>query len=196
MGLTLHHHPGQTPIEADQLRGIRIKSISTQGQLNEFEQANINDAIMWLRTAPKRNVLTMDFVRAVHRQMFGQVWSWAGIFRMHETNIGGAWHQIPVELKVLIDDAEFWIHQETFAPEEIAIRFKHRLVAIHCFSNGNGRHSRLMADLIAVRIFGMPEFTWGRLSDANADTTRATYLDALRQADSGDVGPLVSFARS
>jgi Fic-DOC domain mobile mystery protein B len=196
VGLTLHHHPGQTPIDADQLRGIRIKSVSTQGQLNEFEQANINDALLWLRTASVRTVLSIDFVRTVHRQMFGQVWSWAGAFRQHETNIGVDWYQIPVELKVLIDDAEFWIHQETFAPEEIAIRFKHRLVAIHCFSNGNGRHSRLMADLIAVRIFGMPEFTWGRLSDTNTDTSRADYLDALRLADSGDVRPLVTFARS
>lgn len=196
MGLTLHHQPGQTPIEAEQLRGIRIKSVSTQGQLNEFEQANINDAILWLRSTPTRNVLSMDFVRAVHRQMFGQVWSWAGVFRTHETNIGGTWYQIPVELKVLIDDTEFWMHHKSFAPDEIAIRFKHRLVAIHCFSNGNGRHSRLMADLIAVRIFGMPEFTWGRLSNANAETTRVSYLNALRLADSGNVGPLVSFARS
>lgn len=196
MGLTLHHHPGQTPIEADQLRGIRIKSVSTQGQLNEFEQANINDALLWLRTASVRTVLSIDFVRTVHRQMFGQVWSWAGAFRQHETNIGVDWHQIPVELKVLIDDAAYWIHHETFAPDEIAIRFKHRLVAIHCFSNGNGRHSRLMADLIAVRNFGMPEFTWGRSSYANADSSRTDYLYALRLADSGDVRPLVTFARS
>ncbi|MFM6998880.1 MAG: mobile mystery protein B [Bacteroidota bacterium] len=196
MGLTLHHQPGQTPIEADQLSGIRIKSVSTQGQLNEFEQANINDALLWLRTASVRTVLSIDFVRTVHRQMFGQVWSWAGSFRQHETNIGVDWHQIPVELKVLIDDAAYWIHHETFAPDEIAIRFKHRLVAIHCFSNGNGRHSRLMADLIAVRNFGMPEFTWGRSSYANADSSRTDYLDALRLADSGDVRPLVTFARS
>jgi Fic-DOC domain mobile mystery protein B len=196
VGLTLHHQPGQTPIEADQLKGIRIKSVSTQGQLNEFEQANINDALLWLQLAPVRSVLTMDFVRTVHRQMFGQVWTWAGVFRQHDTNIGVDWHQIPVELRVLIDDAAYWIHHETFAPDEIAIRFKHRLVAIHCFSNGNGRHSRLMADLIAVRVFGIPEFTWGRSTCANADRSRANYLDALRQADSGDVGPLVSFARS
>jgi len=127
--------------------------------------------------------------------MFGEVWRWAGTFRRTERNIGIEAHRIHHELAVLLDDVRYWVANGTFPPDELAIRFHHRLVAIHPFPNGNGRHARLMADLLVERRGGQP-FSWGggRLADVGA--LRAAYVAALRAADNHDIGPLLAFARA
>ena len=124
------------------------------------------------------------------------VWKWAGQFRRTETNIGIDWTRISMELRVLVDDANFWVEHQTYLPEEIAIRFKHRLVSIHCFPNGNGRHSRIMADLIALHVFGLNKFSWGHSSLVDSSEQRKMYLNALKLADNGDFSQLIKFARS
>lgn len=198
MGLELKYVAGQTPLDEEEKEGLRIKSITTQGELDEFEQLNIEKAVEWTIHANLKEelILTEKFVKKLHKKMYGEVWKWAGGFRQSEKNIGIPWPQIGIELKKLLDDIKFWIVSHTFLPEEIAIRFKHRLVAIHCFPNGNGRHSRLMADIIMESIFEKEIFTWHQSNMVKADETRKKYIDALRKADNGDIKPLVDFAKN
>jgi len=155
MGLNLKYTNGQTPLNEEEKEGLKIKSITAHEELDEFEQLNIEKAVEWTIHAnlkPER-ILSEKFIKELHKKMYGAVWKWAGKFRIADKNIGVNWMNISVELKNLLDDTKFWIEYNTFAPEEIAIRFKHRIVAIHCFSNGNGRHSRMMADIIMEYIF-------------------------------------------
>jgi len=128
--------------------------------------------------------------------MYGDVWKWAGEFRKSDKNIGIKWPQIGIELKSLLDDSKYWIKNETYPPEEIAIRFKHRIVAIHCFPNGNGRHSRMMADIIMESIFGKDVFSWHKSNMVKADETRKNYIIALKEADKGNINPLIEFAKN
>lgn len=131
----------------------------------------------------------------LHRRMFGRVWRWAGKPRTTERNIGIDAYRIGMELRQLLDDARYWVSHETYSPDELALRFHHRLVQIHPFPNGNGRHARLAADLLAVRL-GQPRFTWGSTNLVEAHATRRAYIDALRAADGHDLGLLFAFARS
>jgi len=128
--------------------------------------------------------------------MFSNVWAWAGSFRNTNKNIGVDKYQIPTQLRMLIDDCKYWVEYKTYPPDEIALRFKHRIVSIHCFANGNGRHSRLMGDVIVEKIFGNDVFSWGGNSLYRSGSFRSQYLQALREADKGNIGPLIKFSRS
>ncbi len=128
--------------------------------------------------------------------MFSEVWKWAGSFKISEKNIGVAWTMIPVELRRLLDDITFWIENSVYPPDEIAIRFKYRLVKIHCFPNGNGRHSRVMADIIIDSIFGLEIFTWHHSNMTKADEVRSKYISAIKEGDMDNIKPLIEFARS
>jgi Fic-DOC domain mobile mystery protein B len=198
MGLELQYKDGQTPLDEEEKEGIKIKSITTQGELDEFEQLNIEKAIEWTIHANLKaeRILTEKFIKFLHKKMYNEVWKWAGEFRKIDKNIGINWTQIGVELKTLIDDTKYWVENKTFSPEEIAIRFKHGIVAIHCFSNGNGRHSRLMADIIIESIFENEIFSWRKSNMVKANETRKAYIKALREADNGKIEPLIKFARS
>ena len=162
MGLELEYQDGQTPLDEDEKEGLLIKTVTTHGELDEHEQLNIEKAVKWTiqRKLKPEKILTEEFIKILHKKMFGKVWAWAGKFRKSEKNIGVEWIKIGIELKYLIDDTKYWIENKTYPPDEIAIRFKHRLVNIHCFPNGNGRHSRIMADIIIESIFGKDVFTW------------------------------------
>lgn len=162
MGLKLQYIDGQTPLDEDEKEGLKIKSITTQGELNEFEQLNIEKAVEWSIHANLKaeKILTETFIKAFHKKMYGEVWSWAGHFRKSDKNIGVEWTQIGIELIKLLDDTKFWIEETKMPAEEVAIRFKHRLVSIHCFPNGNGRHSRLLADIIMDSVYKKEPFTW------------------------------------
>lgn len=198
MGLEPEYIEGQTPLDEDEKEGLLIKSVTTRGELDEFEQLNIEKAILWTLRKKWNSgyILSEAFVRKLHKKMFGEVWSWAGEFRKTNKNIGVDKYQIGIELKMLLDDCLFWLSNNTWGEDEIAIRFKHRLVKIHCFANGNGRHSRLMADIIISKIFGKPVFTWNRSSLNKKGEARTTYLNAIRLADKGDLSSLIAFART
>ncbi len=127
--------------------------------------------------------------------MFGSTWAWAGRFRTSNKNIGSEWHRIPVQLRTLLDDVKYHIDQETYIPDEIAVRFHHRLVSIHPFPNGNGRHARLCADLL-IQKMGLPRFTWGGGNLVDATETRKKYIAALQAADNRNIQTLLVFARS
>ena len=197
MGLELEYEDGQTPLSEEEKDGLLIKSITTHAELNEHEQLNIEQAVKWVIESKlnKDKILTEDFIRTLHKKMLGNVWAWAGEFRKSEKNIGVKWINIGVDLKMLLDDTRYWIENDTYSPDEIAIRFKHRLVNIHCFPNGNGRHSRIMADIIIESIFKNKIFTWNHSNMVKAHDTRKNYINAIREGDKGNISLLIKFAR-
>lgn len=194
MGLDLNYLYGQTPLDEEEMQGLLLPTIATHGELDEFEQQNIEQAVLWTmsRTFKSQIIFTEEFVRMVHKRMFAQVWGWAGEFRGTNKNIGVDFWQISVRLRSLLDDAKYWHEHNIFSPDEMALRFKHRMVSIHCFSTGNGRHSRLMADIIIEKIYHQPVFTWG----IEKGEARSKYLQALKVADEGDFSLLLKFGRS
>ncbi len=198
MGLTPEYIEGQTPLDDDEQEGLLITTITTRGELDEFEQLNIEEAIIWsLRRSFKlEDVFTESLIKTLHIKMYGNVWQWAGEFRKSNKNIGVDKFEISVELNKLLNDTIYWIENKVFEPDEIAIRFKHRLVSIHCFPNGNGRHSRLIADIIIEKIFKLKVFSWGANNLTHASEARKKYIHALRAADRGNYKTLLQFARS
>lgn len=198
MGIEFVCEEGQTPLNDEEKEGILIKSITTHGELDEHEQLNIEKAIEWIigLKLEKERILTEEFIKTLHKKMLGKVWRWAGEFRRSEKNIGVKWINIGIDLRTLLDDTKFWIENKTFPPDEIAIRFKHRLVNIHCFPNGNGRHSRIMADIIIESVFGETIFTWNHSNMVKANETRAEYIKSIREADKGNIKRLINFART
>jgi Fic-DOC domain mobile mystery protein B len=198
MGLDVDYIDGQTPLDEDEKDGLLIHTIATRGELDEFEQQNIEEAVQWTleRSFKADTIFTEDFVRLVHKRMYANVWKWAGEFRKTNKNIGTDKWQISTELRNLLDDLRYWHQYSVYSADEIALRFKHRLVSIHCFANGNGRHSRLMADIIIEKIYRKPVFTWGTTNLYNKSDTRSAYFTALRSADKGDYSLLLAFARS
>lgn len=198
MGLNLKYEEGQTPLDEEEKEWILIKTITTQKDLDEFEQLNIEKAIEWTihTNLTLDKILSEKFIKDLHTKMYGDVWKWAGEFRKSDKNIGVKWAQIGIELKTLIDDTKYWIKNKTYPPEEVSIRFKHRIVAIHCFPNGNGRHSRMMADIIIEFIFGKEIFTWHQSNMVKGGETRKKYIATLRAADNGNIMPLIEFAKN
>ncbi len=194
MAVDLDYPSGATPLDADERASLIPRHITTQGELNEWEQLNIQHGEAWARKQ-RKEILDETFLRQLHRKMFGETWRWAGEFRKSDKNIGVDWLTISVELRKLFDDVRYQLEHGSYAPDEIAVRFHHRLVAIHPFPNGNGRHARLMADLLAERL-GQPRFTWGSRSLVDTSETRQRYISTLQAADAHDYAPLLAFARS
>ena len=184
-----------TPLTAEEREQLIPAYITLRHELNEAEQINIGQALRWAAARKKRDVLDQNFLRQLHKRMFGDVWRWAGQYRTSARNIGADAYRITMDVHQAIDDACYWIEHETYPPDEIAVRFSHRLVAIHPFPNGNGRFSRLIGDLLAQQL-GQAPFTWGRANLVDAGETRARYIEALRAADNHDIKPLLLFARS
>ncbi len=183
-----------TPLTREEREALIPSYITLRHELNEAELINIGAAQRWA-DGRRRDVLDRDFLSELHQRMFGEVWRWAGQYRTTARNIGVEAYRIPMDVQQAIDDARHWVEHATYPPDEIAIRFSHRLVAVHPFPNGNGRFSRLVGDLLA-RQLGEPPYTWGRERLINAGETRARYVEALRAADNHDIGPLLLFARS
>jgi Fic-DOC domain mobile mystery protein B len=183
-----------TPLTPEEMRDLIPAHIAYRRELNEAEQENIVRGQEWALKR-RRDPLSEKFVKDLHRQMLGEVWRWAGKFRKSERNIGIAWWEIAVALRQLIDDAKAWMEFNTYPPDEIAVRFHHRLVQIHAFPNGNGRHARLMADLLAMRL-GRDRFSWGRESLRDGGAMRRSYIAALQAADNHDFDRLMTFARA
>lgn len=189
-----HDDGANTPLDAEERQQLIPSYITLRRELNEAEQINIAHAEKWL-TSRRGDALNEAFLRELHRRMFGQVWRWAGKYRETPRNIGVDANRIRMDIAQAIDDARFWVENATYAPDEIAVRYSHRLVAIHPFPNGNGRISRMVGDLLAIYL-GQPRFSWGSQSLIDANVTRAKYVAALRAADAHDLAPLISFARS
>ena len=185
---------GATPLDPDELAGLKFPHVTTRGELDHLEQANIQEGLRWLQRTRHSDILSEDFVRTLHKRLFGQVWRWAGTFRLTEKNIGIDPIKIAIDLRHLIDDTKYWIEHKTYTPLEIAARFHHRLVYIHPFPNGNGRHARIMADAILTKICGIDPIDWAGGYDLQSmNERRDIYIKALRAADGGDYQPLFAF---
>ena len=195
--MEFQYAPGATPLDPDEAAGLVPSHITTQGDLNAWEQANILLAERWVARQIKRDMLNEGFVRDLHRRMFDQTWKWAGTFRQSNKNIGVDWTQVAVKLRNLLDNTRFQIDHKVFEPDELVVRFHHQLVWVHAFPNGNGRHARLMADVLAQQL-GRPRMTWGGadVELVSMGTVRDRYLRALREADQGQWSALIAFARS
>ncbi|WP_334163750.1 mobile mystery protein B [Phenylobacterium sp.] len=183
-----------TPLTPAEREGLIPTYITTRAELNAAEQENIAEADEWAFTRRRGSILDVDVLMTLHRRMLRRVWKWAGKPRQTERNIGVPAHQIEVALHQLLDDVRYWVEHRTFGPDEIALRFHHRLVAIHPFPNGNGRHARLAADALAVEL-RQRRFTWGGASLVEAAETRKAYVRALQAADGHDMAPLLAFGR-
>jgi Fic-DOC domain mobile mystery protein B len=183
-----------TPLTPEEREALIPSYITQRRELNEAEQIGIADADRWA-SSRKRDVLSEAFLRRLHGRMFANVWKWAGQFRDTPRNIGVEAWEIAPQLRLLLDDARYWVEHQTYGADEIAVRFHHRLVWIHPFANGNGRLSRLAADLLIVAL-GQERFTWGSGNLVAIADLRKRYLDALRAADGAVIEPLIEFARS
>jgi Fic-DOC domain mobile mystery protein B len=187
---------GATPLDPNEIDGLLLTHITTRSELDRWEQDNINEALAWLEQRKSKDIFNESFMKQLHKRMFGNVWKWAGKLRQTEKNIGVPWYQISLETKTLCDDVKYWIENKTFSDDEIAARFHHRLVSIHLFPNGNGRHARLMADILLENVLGKPPFTWGSRNLIDAGMDRQRYIESLVAADRGDYRQLMDFVRS
>jgi Fic-DOC domain mobile mystery protein B len=185
---------GETELTEEEREGLIPSYITLRSELNEAEQANILEAEEWA-FARKRDLLEEKLLNNLHKRMYGNVWGWAGNYRTTGKNIGIDAYRIPTELRQLLDDCRYWIENGTYEPDEITARFHHRLVSIHCYPNGNGRHARLAADLL-LKSMGQERFSWGRRNLVDLSETRKCYIAALQEADRHDIGSLLEFVRS
>jgi Fic-DOC domain mobile mystery protein B len=195
--MIFHNVPGQTPIDAAEIDEL-IPPLTTQAELNEWEEHNIIAGRHWAiskRALSTYEPLSEEYLLQLHEKMFNETWKWAGRIRTRDKNLGVPFHTIRPRLRELLDDARYWQEQKTFPFDEFAMRFHHRLVQIHLFLNGNGRHARLVADVLA-RKNGKPEFSWGSVNLAKPGEARSGYLAAIHAADAGDYRSLINFSRS
>lgn len=191
--MVMDYPDGATPLDPDELEGLKYSHVETRAELDQLEQQNIQEAYNWLARQRKyKDFISEDFLKALHEKLFGSVWSWAGSFRHSDKNIGVDHFTISVELRNLLDDAKFWVENKTYSREDFAARFHHRLVKIHPFPNGNGRHARIMTDLILEKVLAVAPINWGATLGTDGDN-RQTYIQALRAADNNDYRQLIEF---
>lgn len=189
MGLELEPKKGDTLLTPEELDQLIPKHITNRNQLDEVEQDNIEDAYEWLlskKNGSSSMLLSRDFINNLHSKMLGKVWQWAGKIRTRETNVGVFPNQIETRSQQLLDDTIYWVEKTNDDPIEVALRFHHRLVQIHCYPNGNGRHSRIMADLILEWLYEQPALIWAGEDLINTNEFRDQYIAALKLADQGD----------
>ncbi|MGZ3749216.1 MAG: mobile mystery protein B, partial [Pseudobdellovibrionaceae bacterium] len=191
--------PGATPLNPNEIAGLKLSYISTQKELNAAEQDNILQGEKWAFSKKRKIFLTERFMRDLHKKMFGHVWAWAGTYRTSDKSIGVEWYKIPTEMNKLIGDVSYWLTHETYPIDEIAARFHHRLVYVHPFPNGNGRWARVMADVLLFNL-GLQRFTWGAQKKAGSldahNDVRAKYIHSLQTADARNYSELLKFVRS
>lgn len=185
---------GHTELSEEDRLGLIPTYIATRGDLFDAEQRNISNALLRRRPPLPSQLLDDKYLRDLHGAMFSEVWEWAGRYRLRETNLGVEPTQIATAVRLLVEDARAWVEYGTYDPDELAVRFHHRLVAIHPFPNGNGRHGRIAADYLIRGIGGEP-FSWGAGLNRETDELRAAYRHALQRADAGEIADLLAFAR-
>lgn len=192
--MTFEEPEGATPLDPDEKQGLKFGHITTRGELDELEQANIEQGLSWVSRRRGGDIFDDAFIRTLHKRLFGDVWSWAGEYRLTEKNIGIDPFHISMQLRMLLGDARYWADHDVYPPLEAAARFHHRMVQIHPFPNGNGRHARIAADILLEEVYGQPPVEWASGFDLQADNDRRNaYIAALRAADAGEFGPLLEF---
>lgn len=180
------HLDGSTSLDFDEKEGIKLPHITTRDELNEVEQLNITKAARWAVSAKPKKIHDETFLKRLHKKMFGDVWKWAGQFRKTNKNIGCEYWQVSLQLRELCLDIDTWLQHQTYSKPEIAVRFHHRLVKVHPFPNGNGRHARMATNLMMTKQFKLPAFDWGANMLSKQTDVRRQYIAALRDADRQD----------
>jgi Fic-DOC domain mobile mystery protein B len=192
--MTFEEPEGAIPLDPDEKQGLKFGHITTRGELDELEQANIEQGLAWVARRRGGDIFDDAFIRRLHKRLFGDVWSWAGEYRLTEKNIGIDPFQISMQLRMLLGDACYWAEHDVYPPLEAAARFHHRMVQIHPFPNGNGRHARVSADILLEEVYDHPPIEWASGFDLQADNARRNaYIAALRAADGGDFEPFLEF---
>ena len=194
--MKIEYPEGATPRDSIEAEGLRLPHVTSRDQLNKWEQENILEAEALYFSRKQRDILSEAFLLRLHQRMFGNVWKWAGKYRTSDKNMGIPFWEVAVKVRGLCEDAKLWIAAATDPPDSIAARFHHRLVSIHPFANGNGRHARMAADLLLTNVLGNPRFTWGGGELLNVGAARSLYLEALRAADGRDYSRLIEFVRT
>ena len=185
---------GATPLTDEERAGLKLSFVTTRDDLNAAEQQKIIKARS--RAFKRKNkVRNRDYLNGLHKRMYGDVWKWAGTYRTTGKSTGVDAYRIQTDLQEMLDNVSYWIEHETYPPDEIVARFHHKLVYIHPYPDGNGRHARLAADIL-LKEMGQKPFTWGRSNLRDAGEARKTYIDALRAADGRDYAKLLDFVRS
>lgn len=187
--------PAVAPLDHDELQGLKHPHVNSRGTLDYLEAENIRKAIKWAFDQKHKNLITSEFIRKLHRRMFGDVWKWAGQYRKTEKNIGIIAWNISTAVYELCHDVQAQVSHKSYPPDELAARFHFKLVYIHPFPNGNGRLGRVMTDLLLASL-GEPHFTWGNKDLTQQNDTREKYIRALRAADEHNYKPLFDFVRS
>ncbi|WP_127347702.1 mobile mystery protein B [Pseudidiomarina mangrovi] len=188
--MIIHELEGATPLDPNELAGLKLKHVGTRRELDEVEQANIIAGLLWLRAQRVKAIADMTFVLLLHKKLFGEVWNWAGSFRKTEKNIGVDPLQISQQLRNLLDDAVAWHRYETYPPRQALLRLHHGIVKIHPFANGNGRFARIYTDLVADKLYDIAPIQWGNADLQRTSIIRSAYIAALRAADGNDFSPL------
>ncbi|MDO8501249.1 MAG: mobile mystery protein B [Gemmatimonadaceae bacterium] len=186
---------GTTPLDPDEAADLIPDHLMTTADLNDWEATNIVHAQEWALGRKHPDVATEHFVKSLHLRMFDETWTWAGKYRVSEKSIGSSPQLIAPQVRDACANAAFWVKQRIFEPTELAVRFHHRMVAVHPFPNGNGRHARLLADALLYSL-GVDLLTWGSQGLQATGEVRRTYIDALRSADNGDLSGLMRLARA
>lgn len=199
MTVLIDNPEGATPLSPDDILGLKHKHVETRSQLNELEAANILQCQLWaskLKNPTLEAIFDRDFITLLHRALFGEVWDWAGDFRLRELNIGVEPLNIPVDLHNFLEDAKCWIEFSHYTPLELSARIQHRLVQIHPFVNGNGRHSRIFTDIVRIFLLKEKPMKWAKANLEDMTTERAAYISGLRKADGGDFTEFVEYLRN
>lgn len=193
---------GATPIGPDHYQFLlpEHQNLRTLAELAEVEAENIIDATLWLEDQdfPVEQLLKQQFLRELHQRMFGDVWTWAGSLRTFESNIGVDPHEIAMRWEQVLGNTLWQFENDGLDRVEAGVRFHRQMLAVHCFTNGNGRHARLASNKLAeVAGLGTNLYTWGQRTAGSVEETRIAYIDALAYADkTNDYGPLVALATS
>ncbi|MBF0315122.1 MAG: mobile mystery protein B [Oligoflexia bacterium] len=186
---------GNTPLDPEQLEGLKYPSVTTMGELDELEDENIQRGLDWLNHSRSDNFLSLEFLNKLHKQLFGDVWTWAGKYRKSEVNLSRTRpYNIGPELKNLLEDLKVWIQLQSMPWDEIWAELHHRLVSIHPYPNGNGRISRIYVEYLQKK-HGQMITSWMASLKEDPQERRSRYIKALRSADQGDYSLLVTFMR-
>lgn len=191
---------GQTPLDDEQKKGLLLP-LTTQAELNAAEAEAILKARSWAmvraRPLPSTQILQEKWLQQLHKRMLAPVWQWAGSYRRADVYFGVPWVQVPTAMRGALNDSRYWVENRALLNMtivEAAVRVQHKLVVVHPFPNGNGRWSRLVADLL-VHAERHPRLTWGAGADLRSSgQARTAYIEALRAADNGNFEGLIAFA--
>ncbi len=182
--------PGETPIDPS---GLKDRSIKTRTELNEVEAENIRKVyVKYLADRPTRKSAPFDYqwLFKLHREMFHEVWVWAGKPRTHDVNLGVSWPNIQEQLWALLADLNEWQESLQMSLIEQSARLHYRAVWIHPFCNGNGRWARMLAS-IWLRLHSGPLLVWPEEHIEERSIIRDEYLATLYKADEGEFSPLI-----